>query len=392
MTSTSDTPQKLKTLGIAVIIPTYNNGKTLETVINGVQQYCQDIFVVNDGCTDNTTDILEKHPELHVINHAVNRGKGTGLRNGLLAAREAGFRYAITIDSDGQHYPDDIPTFISEIEKTPGNILVGARNLTADNMPGKNTFANKFSNFWFKLETGINLPDTQSGFRLYPLDKIGDMRLLTAKYEFELEILVCAAWSGVPIRNIPIRVYYPPQNERISHFRPLRDFTRISIVNTILVLIAAVWIWPRNFFRKFSWSNIKKYTHQIIHSNIGSRELTLSVMLGIFMGIIPIWGYQIVCTIFIAHFLKLNKVIAVLFSNISIPPMIPFILFGSYATGCWILGEELTFHYDTLNFRNITQVLTQYLVGSIIFAILCSLLAGGITYCIIRLVRKSQQP
>ncbi len=391
MTTTADMPLKFRSLGIAVVMPTYNNGKTLRNVIEGVRQYCIDLFVVNDGSTDNTAEILKAFPDVNVITHPVNRGKGEGLRSGLTAARKAGFHYAITIDSDGQHFPEDLPAFISEIEKTPDCILVGARNLSADNMPGKNTFANKFSNFWFKLETGIDLSDTQSGYRLYPLEKIGNMKHLTAKYEFELEILVCAAWNGVPVRNISVRVYYPPEGERVSHFRPLRDFTRISIVNALLVLIAALWIWPRNFFRKFSWSNIKRYANEVINSNVGNREFTLSVMLGIFMGIVPIWGYQIVCTIFLAHFLKLNKVIAVLFSNISIPPMIPFILFGSYATGCWILGDELIFHYNTLNFRNVTQVLAQYLVGSVIFAALCSLIAGGITYCIIRLVRKSKQ-
>ncbi len=387
-----DIISKAQSLGIAVVIPTYNNGKTLETVITGVQAYCRDIFVVNDGSTDDTADILQRIPDLRVITHPVNMGKGAGLRDGLTAAREAGFRYAITIDSDGQHYPDDITNFIAEIETTPDALLVGARNLNAENMPGKNTFANKFSNFWFRLETGIKLHDTQSGYRLYPLAALGSMKRFTARYEFELEALVAAAWNGVSVRDIAIKVYYPPEEERVSHFNPLRDFTRISLVNTVLVLIAAFYIWPRNLLRKMSWKNIKQYVNNVLHDNVSTREFVLSVMLGIFMGIVPIWGYQIVCAIFLAHLFKLNKVITVLFSNISIPPMIPFILFGSYATGCLVLGDEILFRYDSLTLKNITEVLTQYLVGSIIFAVICSLIAGAVTYCIIRLASRSKRP
>ena len=142
------------------------------------------------------------------------------------------------MDSDGQHFADDIPTFIEKIEQKPGSILIGARNLRADNMPGKNTFANRFSNFWYKIETGNTLQDTQSGFRLYPLKQIKGIHLLTRKYEFEVEIIVRAAWKGINVENVPIKVYYPPKEERVSHFRPLRDFTRISILNTILVIYA----------------------------------------------------------------------------------------------------------------------------------------------------------
>ncbi len=218
--------EKLNSLGIVVIIPTYNNDRTLLSVIEGVKQYSKHIIVVNDGSTDTTSGILKSISGIQIITHAKNKGKGYALKNGLSAAKEQGFRYAITIDSDGQHYPADIPSFVNEIEMHPDTMLVGARNLTANNMPGKNTFANKFSNFWFQLETGIKLEDTQSGYRLYPLHRIGKMKYCTAKYEFELEMIVFLAWKGVNVKNIPVNVYYPPQGERVSHFRPLRDFTR----------------------------------------------------------------------------------------------------------------------------------------------------------------------
>lgn len=116
----------------------------------------------------------------------------------------------------------------------PGALVVGERDLTNVDINGKSSFANKFSNFWFHVQTGRRLNDTQTGYRAYPLDRLHGLGLLTSRYEAELELLVFSAWGGVPIVQIPIRVYYPPQSERVSHFRPVPDFTRISILNTLL--------------------------------------------------------------------------------------------------------------------------------------------------------------
>lgn len=241
--------ERMALLKCAVLIPTYNNAGTISQVIADVQQYASDIIVVNDGSTDNTSDILASTNGIKVIEYSRNRGKGHALKLGLSKAYEWGYSYAITIDSDGQHYADDIPVFINRIEQCPGSLLIGSRNLTADNMPSKNTFANKFSNFWYKVETGHTLSDTQSGFRLYPLAKLQNIHLITRRYEFEVEIIVRAAWRGVNVENVPIKVYYPPVEERISHFRPLRDFTRISILNTVLVACAILYYYPCKFFR-----------------------------------------------------------------------------------------------------------------------------------------------
>ena len=388
--TTSVWRKKLKELEIVVVIPTYNNGKTLAAVIEEVCRYADDIIVVNDGSTDDTANILEQYPAIRTITHPVNKGKGTALKHGLSQAKKEGFRYAITIDSDGQHFASDIPCFIEAIEKEPDTLLVGARNLASDNMPGKNTFANKFSNFWFKLETGVKLQDTQSGYRLYPLHKINVQRFYyTAKYEFELEALVFAVWGGTTVRNIPIHVYYPPQEERVSHFRPFRDFTRISILNTFLVFITFLWIYPRNFFRKLTWSNCRKFfrTH-ITQSEESNLKITYAIMLGIFMGIVPIWGYQMLATLFLAHVLKLNKVIAIVAANISIPPMIPFLLYGSYLTGCKVLNRPVELHLTDISFENVKSVLEQYLIGSVIFATACSILAGIITISLLTIYRR----
>lgn len=238
---------------ICIVVPSYNNDKSLLDVIGRMIPFGLAIIVVDDGSTDGTKAILDENradtPLLVVLRHEKNRGKGEALKSGFKYAREAGFTYAITIDSDGQHFPEDIPLFLKAVEENPGALVVGSRNLESDNMPAKNTFANKFSNGWFYIQTGLRLRDTQTGFRLYPLAKLKGLKYITSRYEAELEILVFAAWHGVKIQSIDIRVYYPPAGERVSHFRPGMDFARISLLNTFLCFGALLYGLPMRLFR-----------------------------------------------------------------------------------------------------------------------------------------------
>ena len=227
---------------ICVIIPTYNNATTIRRVIEDVEKYCSSIIVVNDGSTDDTAAILQSIPSpIEVVSYPDNRGKGYALVTGFKKAKALGYTHTITIDADGQHFADDIPCFIEGLKHNPEGFIVGCRNLTEENMPRQNTFANRFSNFWFRLQTGINLPDTQSGYRLYTLSSLKGLNLITSRYESELELLVYAAWAGVDITSVNVKVYYPPAEERVSHFRPIYDFFRISVLNTVLCLGALLY-------------------------------------------------------------------------------------------------------------------------------------------------------
>lgn len=250
-------PQKIKTKPV-VIIPTYDNGKTVCQVIREVGRYVPDVIVVDDGSRDGTDVLLrrltagtggqrtsgETPTGIMVVTHGKNRGKGQALKTGFAKARELGFTHAITIDADGQHYPSDLPVFLRAIDEHPQAIIVGSRNLNADGMPSRNSFANKFSNFWFRLYTGVSLPDTQTGYRAYPLDRLHGLRLLTSRYEAELELLIFAAWHGEELRPLPIKVYYPPREERVTHFRPVADFARIFLLNTVLLFVSLLYGHP----------------------------------------------------------------------------------------------------------------------------------------------------
>lgn len=384
--------ERLRLLGVTVVIPTYNNAGTIASVIRQVLEYAAQVIVVNDGSTDNTLTVLQSFPSVRLITYLENKGKGYALQKGLQQAAREGFRYALTIDSDGQHFPDDIPVFIREIEIHPDALLIGARNLTSDHMPAKNTFANRFSNFWFRLETGIRLTDSQSGYRLYPLEKLKNMRFFSGKYEFELEIMVRAAWRRIPVRNVPVKVYYPPAGERISHFRPFRDFSRISLLNSLFVLIAFFWYWPSVFFRHLNREHIRRFIREhITDSGESNLKLTFAVMLGLFMGIVPVWGYQMMIAVVLAHFLRLNKIIVLVCSNISIPPMIPFLLYGSYAVGGWVLDLPLTLQLHDVTFAVLKESLLQYLAGSMILATGISIAGGLLAFLMLTLFRKNKR-
>jgi len=383
--------KKLIFFQCCVIIPSYNNHKTLKNIIDGVLVYTNDIIIVNDGSTDSTPEILKEFPQLHQIHIPKNVGKGNALRRGFEYATTLGFQYAITIDSDGQHFPKDIAVFVEALDGEENNnvLLIGARNMSQENVPKKSSFGNKFSNFWFWFETGISLEDTQSGFRLYPLTYISDITFFTKKFEFEIEVIVKAAWNGTKVKNVPINVLYD-EEERVSHFRPFRDFTRISILNTWFVLLTLFYIKPRDSWRKFRKKGFKQFiTENLLGGNDSPRKKALSIALGIFIGISPFWGFQTIIVIFLAIFFKLNKVIAFAFSNVSIPPFIPFLIYASIKMGQFILGEEYTFTISemTENFEVIKQ-LKSYVIGSFSLAIVASFTLGIFAYLILSIFKK----
>lgn len=236
--------QTLRDRGICVVIPTYNNAATIQKVVTDTLSYCNDIIVVADGCTDGTMEILQHIPNITLVAYPVNKGKGHALKAGFRKALEMGFAYAITLDGDGQHYPADIALFLEANKKHPGSLIVGSRRMDGVDRSKGSSFANSFSNFWFWIQTGKALQDTQTGYRLYPLHKLWGLSLLTSRYEAELELLVFASWHGVQLVSIPVNVYYPPREQRVSHFRPGWDFFRISVLNTVLCFLAVVYGLP----------------------------------------------------------------------------------------------------------------------------------------------------
>ena len=368
-------------LHTCVIIPAYNSATTLARVIADVSAYTNHIIVVDDGSADRTAEVARSFSFVKLISYPDNAGKGWALRKAFSYAIEQGYAYAITIDSDGQHFAKDLPAFITRLRSVRDAIIVGARNMDQDSVPGKSSFGYKFSNFWFKVETGIDCPDTQSGYRLYPLLLLKDIPFVTRKYEFEIEVLVRGAWKGIKVDSIPVSVYYPPKEQRISHFRPLTDFTRISILNTVLVIITFLYIKPRDYFRSLFDKTI-----------VGDSDLikAFSIALGVTMGILPIWGFQLLAAVALAVLFRLNKALVIIASNISIPPMIPLIIYGSYKMGAiWMGAHSVKLDFSrNISLELIRSNLKQYILGSITLAIVAGCIFGLLAFGLLKLVKK----
>ncbi|MNU65109.1 Undecaprenyl-phosphate mannosyltransferase [compost metagenome] len=371
-----------------VIIPTYNNERTLERVIRGVLELvpAEDVIIVNDGSTDSTAEILKQfESQVTVLVNKPNRGKGYSLRKAFKFAQEKGYENALTIDSDGQHYPSDIPLLVEQAILNPGAVIMGSRNMEQEGVPQKSSFGNKFSNFWFKVETWITLPDTQTGFRIYPLKPMKKIWLFTNKFELEIEVIVKLAWRFVPFVAVPIQVKYDP-NERVSHFRPARDFTRISILNTFLVLTALIWYYPRKFFSIQTWNVIK---HEAIKPEESNFKKALSIGFGVFMGIVPIWGFQLLIGIPLAVLFRMNKVLFIAAANISIPPMIPFIIYGSFLSGqLFLRGETNISQLTDLSLEAIKANAYHYVIGACVFAVIAFVVSFLVSFGLLKLFRK----
>jgi glycosyltransferase involved in cell wall biosynthesis len=393
MTNAEKIRNSLRELKCCVVVPTYNNVATLPAVLKELRLFCEDIIVVDDGSDDGTGNLLAAETGITLITMPVNKGKGYAVRAAFRKSVDMGFDYLITIDSDGQHSVSDLGQFVMKIRENPGALIIGERNMKQASVPGKSSFGHRFSNFWFRVETGQKLRDTQSGYRLYPVKRMKKMRWVTRRYEFEIEVLVRAAWKGIPILHVPVSVYYAPKEKRISHFRPFIDFTRVSLLNTVLVFIALLFVRPFLFARGLNKKNIKAFfERELWKSQDSDRKIILSVMLGLFLGVMPVWGWQMAVALLFAVLFRLNKVITLVASNISIPPMIPFIIWGSYASGGLVYKHHsIELEYSSgISLMNIGDNLLQYITGSFIFGAMLAVAGGIIMFAVLKIFRKKR--
>lgn len=219
-----------------------------------------------------------------------------------------------------------------------------------------------------------------------------NIRLITRRYEFEVEIIVRAAWRGINVENVPIKVYYPPVEERVSHFRPFKDFTRISILNTVLVIYALLFYYPWRFFRQFSPENVRKFmAKHVIHSKESNMRMSCAIALGIFCSVIPVWGYQVILAAVVAQLLRLNKIVAAAFTGISIPPLIPVIIYVSMVLGAEVLGIKNYATLENISHQSALDSINQYIIGSVILGAILAIVGFIIAYFIMRKCRHNHE-
>lgn len=221
----------------AVVIPVFNHGRTVVDMVRQCVDLGFTVFVVDDGSDDLDEAVFHGWAGVRFLYHRTNRGKGAALKTGFRAAAAAGFSWAITLDADGQHRPEDAAGLIAAVPRGTRPVMVGCRQQMLDaGAPWTSRFGRGFSNFWIRRAAGPKISDTQSGFRIYPLPEVMDLGVQAGRYQFELEVLVKARWYGLPVIEAPVSVVYLPEGGRVSHFHPFFDFIRNTAMFARLIV------------------------------------------------------------------------------------------------------------------------------------------------------------
>lgn len=220
---------------VAIVIPVYNHGSRISDVVWKASALGFPVFVVDDGSTDNGGQVIDSLDGVSVLRHDENQGKGAALLTGFEAAAKS-CEWALTMDADGQHKPEDCENLLQAVAEGQRPIVVGHRQgMEGKHIPWTSRFGRKFSNFWVRVSGGPLIADSQSGFRLYPLPESLGLDVRARRFQFEVEILVKACRAGIAVLEAPVEVIYQGE-ERISHFHPWKDFLRNSCTFSRLIV------------------------------------------------------------------------------------------------------------------------------------------------------------
>jgi glycosyltransferase involved in cell wall biosynthesis len=226
----------LKSNSLCLLIPVYNNPQTIARVVAEVLAYNLPIIVVDDGSDVPVETLIEKDTIVTVVRHSQNQGKGVALRTGALKAKEMEFSHCLTMDGDGQHFAEDLPKFL-ELFRQKNNesmMIIGVRDFETCNPPKSSVIGRHIGNFWVWVESGTWVSDTQTGFRLYPVEFLA-YPSSTLRYEFEIENLVKFLWSGGTVLEVSVKTLY--DETRVTHFDKLKDNRHMIFLHARLVLM-----------------------------------------------------------------------------------------------------------------------------------------------------------
>lgn len=233
--------------GTAFVIPAYEAGRFIGDVVESLRRASSAAFatlggtppiiVVDDGSTDDTAE-RARAAGADVVCHARNQGKGAALKTGFARAAALAAGAAVTVDADGQHPAEEALRLLMH-PAARSALVLAVRDLARDGAPKPSRFSNAFSNAWVSLFARKRLHDTQCGLRRYPIPETLALELESTGYELETEVIIRAVRAGIPIVQEPVRVFYPPPEERLSHFHSVRDPARI-----VVRLLHTAWTTP----------------------------------------------------------------------------------------------------------------------------------------------------
>lgn len=401
-----------------VVVPTYDNAQTLAGVLSAVDSLGLPLIVVDDGSTDTTAEILstwfdsETRGSHRRLAHSKNCGKAAALRTGFIAAREAEFTHAVTIDSDGQLDAGEIPVLLDAARLHPASLVVGVRDVTAADYPSKSRWGRLFSNAAVKLECGARVSDSQCGFRVYPLGLVEAVDCGFGRYAFETEVLTRAVWAGAGIVECPVRCRYAMPEGRVTHFRPGLDTLHGLLLHARLLLRAMMplphpHVWhdpngreklerdPRPWWRRaLHWINPLAAWRGIRAGDLRRDELAAGLAVGVFIGNLPVYGLHTVICLYTSARLHLNPHLVVVGSSLfATPPLGLVFIAVSIATGHFLLHGDLI-SPAALNVAGLTwgqmagRFLLEWVVGSLVVGLAMALISGAAGYAFFGLIQR----
>ena len=373
---------------VLAVIPVYNHAATVRAVVEATLAEGLPVLVADDGSTDGSLGRLDGLDILR-LRLASNRGKGRALLQAAAVAAREGYDAILTLDADGQHDPADARRLLEAAATAWPAILIGARGMEAGHAPRSSRFGNAFSNFWVRLECGRSLPDTQSGYRLYPVAFLLSRRFFTRRYTFEIEVLVRGAWAGLELVPVPVSVYYAPGGERVSHFRKFRDNLRLTGLHSVLVLRALL-PWPhrqlvpreppaegRGLLARF-----RAFLGRLMREHASPGELAAAVGMGIFLGSLPIIPFGLAVIVYVNRKLHLNQLAGAAASNLCVAPFVPFLCIQA---GHLVLHGRLWTEYNRVTLlHQVHHRLWEWLVGSLIVGPVLGAAGALLTYVLAR--------
>ena len=349
------------TFNPVVVAPTYNNAGTLAGVLGRLDAQGFPVIVVNDGSTDHTADVIAdwlRQPRDHAARaeaHPRNRGKAAALQTGFALARRLGYTHALSIDTDGQLAPEQVPQMLALAGRNPEALVLGVRDASAADYPARSRLGRRSANLLIFMESGLRVADSQCGLRVYPLAAEPLFRAKARRYGFETEVVVRAGWAGVPIAEMPVRCTYFAGEQRVSHFRPWRDSARAAAMHARLVGRALLpggrssrgrkppadgadripfwrsvllWLSPRD-----AWRQVRQDAPE------GEKRTLMAGSLGIgaFIGCLPTYGLHAVIALYAARRLNLNPLGMVLGTQVAFPPLGVVLAMAAVAVGHLLL-------------------------------------------------------
>ncbi len=384
---------------ILLLIPLFNHGETVASVVDQAVASGWQVLVVDDGSTDGGAyGLVDK--ECEVLSLPLNRGKGAAILAGAEYAVEHGFQAIITVDADGQLDPAEARLLAEAAPEDKPAIVIGSRRMDRSNAPGSSLFGRSFSNFWVRLECGLELPDTQSGFRMYPVKELLALSTNCRRYDFEVEIITRSAWGGVPILSVPVSVHYPTPEERRSHFHQFKDNFRLTCLHTRLVCRALL-PWPHRKIvhrepaeiiterhEKLSMLHPVRFLKRLCVEHTSALQLAAAVWMGVFLGALPLIACHTVTIIYVSHRLHLNKLAAITASQLCMPPVVPVLCMqlGFFMRNGRFLLE---INWDTMVVHGHYR-LWEWLLGSLVLGPLMGLVFGTVFYFGIRKLRDGR--